>query len=86
MHVVLYTKESCSHCMSAKILLTNKSIPFKEQKLGEDFTRETLLEMFPHAKSFPVIVVDGFNIGGYQQLKEKLEQANTDATKFLIEG
>lgn len=86
MHVVLYTKESCSYCMSAKILLTNKGIPFKEQKLGEDFTRETLLEMFPQAKSFPVIVIDGFNIGGYQQLKEKLDQANTDATKFLIEG
>lgn len=86
MNVVIYTKESCSHCMSAKILLTNKGIPFKEQKLGEDFTREVLLEMFPHAKSFPVIVVDGFNIGGYQQLKEKLEQANNDATKFLVEG
>lgn len=86
MNVVIYTKESCSYCMSAKILLTNKGIPFKEQKLGEDFTREVLLEMFPYAKSFPVIVVDGFNIGGYQELKEKLEQSNNDATKFLIEG
>lgn len=86
MNVVLYTKESCSHCMSAKLLLTNKGISFKEQKLGEDFTRETLLEMFPSAKSFPIIVIDGFNIGGYQQLKEKLDQSNNDATKFLIEG
>lgn len=85
MNVVLYTKESCSFCMSAKILLTNKGIPFKEQKLGEDFTRETLLEMFPSAKSFPVIVIDGFNIGGYHQLKEKLEQSNNDTAKFLIE-
>ena len=85
MNVVLYTKESCSYCMSAKILLTNKGIPFKEQKLGEDFTRETLLEMFPYAKSFPVVVVDGFNIGGYQDLKEKIEQSNNDTAKFLIE-
>jgi glutaredoxin len=72
--------------MSAKLLLTNKGVHFQEQKLGEDFTREILLEMFPHAKSFPVIVVDGFNIGGYQELKEQLERANNDATKFLIEG
>ncbi len=72
--------------MSAKLLLTNKGVSFKEQKLGEDFTRETLLEMFPSAKSFPIIVIDGFNIGGYQQLKEKLDQSNNDATKFLIEG
>lgn len=86
MNVVIYTKENCSYCMSAKILLTNKGISFREQKLGEDFTRETILEMFPSARSFPVIVVDGFNIGGYQELKERLERSNTDATKFLIEG
>lgn len=85
MNVVVYTKENCSFCMSAKLLLTNKGIPFREQKLGEDFTRETLLEMFPSAKTFPVIVVDGFNIGGYQQLKEKLEHTEKESSKFLIE-
>lgn len=86
MNVVVYSKENCSYCMSAKILLTNKGIPFTEKKLGEDFTREMILEMFPSARSFPVIVIDGFNIGGYQQLKERLEQANNDTAKFLVEG
>lgn len=86
MNVVVYTKENCSYCMSAKILLTNKGVPFKEQKLGEDFTRETILEMFPSAKSFPIVVIDGFNIGGYSQLKEKLEESVNDPKKFLVEG
>ena len=86
MHVTIYSKDGCSHCMSAKLLLTNKGIGFKEQKLGEDFTREALLEMFPSAKSFPIIVVDGFNIGGFSQLKEMLESQTNDSKKFLIEG
>ena len=85
MDVVIYSKENCSYCMSAKLLLTNKGIPFKEKKLNEDFTRETLLEMFPNAKSFPVVVVDGFNIGGYMELKETLETRGTDNRKFLTE-
>ena len=33
--------------------------------LDEDFTREELLEKFPHARTFPQIVIDGENIGGY---------------------
>jgi glutaredoxin-related protein len=52
--------------------------------LNEDFTREQLLELFPSVKTFPVIVVDGFNIGGFQQLKEMIETNNTTA-KYLTE-
>lgn len=84
-NVILYTKDNCSYCMNAKSLLVNKNISFKELKLGEDFTRESLLEMFPEAKTFPVIVVDGFNIGGYADLKEQINN-DIDNRKFLIEG
>lgn len=85
MNVILYTKEACSYCTNAKLLLNSKGLSYTEYKLGEDFTRETLLEMFPEARTFPVIVVDGFNIGGYVQLKEKLN-ADNDSRKFLTEA
>ena len=86
MDVVVYSKENCIYCMKAKMLLTNKGVPFKEQKLGQDFTRETILEMFPGAKSFPIIVIDGFNIGGFVELKETLDNRENDTRKFLAEG
>lgn len=86
MNVVLYTKDACSYCINAKLLLNSKGISYSEYKLGEDYTRETLLEMFPEARTFPIIVVDGFNIGGYVQLKEKLNSENNDSRKLLIEG
>lgn len=85
MNVIMYTKDNCSYCTNAKLLLNSKGMSFTEMKLGEDFTRETLLEMFPEAKTFPVIVIDGFNIGGYVQLKEKLNSDPKENRKFLTE-
>lgn len=85
MNVILYTKDLCSYCTNAKLLLTSKGISFTEMKLGEDFTRETLLELFPNARTYPVVVIDGFNIGGYEQLKEQLTSELKESKKFLTE-
>lgn len=86
MEVVIYTKDNCGYCNSAKALLKSRNIPFKELALNVDFTRETLLETFPSARTFPVVVIDGFNIGGYTELYKTLsEQSITGAGKFLTE-
>jgi glutaredoxin len=53
--------------------------------LDKDFTREQLLEMYPTARSFPVVVVDGFYIGGYTQLEQKLNEEFKDQRKLLNE-
>lgn len=85
MEVVLYTKPNCSFCVNAKTLLNAKGINYREFKLNEDFTRENLLELFPSARTYPVIVVDGFHIGGYAQLSEMLSEQKKDSRKFLAE-
>lgn len=84
--VTIYTKENCSYCTKAKMALANKNIQYNELKLNEDFTKESLLELFPSVKTFPVIVVDGFNIGGFDQLEMILNEENEKPKKFLIEG
>jgi glutaredoxin 3 len=87
MKVTIYTKNDCIYCTKAKMLLTNKNISYNEMKLNEDFSRENLLELFPSAKTFPVIVIDGFNIGGYTELERKLLSEETNNTaKLLNEG
>jgi glutaredoxin 3 len=86
MDVVIYTKENCSYCTSAKTFLKNKNISFKELALNVDFTRETLLETFPTARTFPVVVIDGFNIGGFSELVTTInEQTANPNDKFLTE-
>jgi len=64
MKVTIYTKANCVYCDYARNLLEHNKIDYNKLTLDEDFTRENLLELFPSARSFPVIVVDGFNIGG----------------------
>lgn len=85
-HVEIYSKENCSYCNKAKQLLTTMGIPFSEQKLDRDFTREILLERYPHAKSYPVVVVDGFHIGGYTQLVEKVNEQTSSMKQLLNEA
>lgn len=85
MAIELYSKDGCSFCTQAKQLLKIHGKEFYEYKLGEDFTREILLSKFPEAKTFPVIVVDGFNIGGFDQLKTHLAEETSDNRKILLE-
>ena len=66
--IVIYTKPDCSYCVDAKSVLKNNNIPFEEKTLDIDFTREYLLEEYPSAKTFPVIVINEKYIGGYTEL------------------
>jgi glutaredoxin 3 len=86
MKVTIYSKKDCPYCTNAKMLLANRGIGYTELKLDEDFTRENLTQLFPLARTFPVIVVDGFNIGGFTELQKMLTEESKDNRKFLSEG
>jgi len=81
--IEVYSKPNCPYCTKAKQLLMTMNIPFNEYKLDDDFTREIILDKFPLAKSYPIVVVDGFHIGGYSQLVEKINSENSDNRKLL---
>jgi glutaredoxin len=85
MAIEIYSKDYCSFCDQAKQMLRIHGKDFVEYKLDEDFTREVLLSKFPEAKTFPIIVLDGFNIGGFEQLKKHLTEETTDNRKILLE-
>lgn len=74
MFIEVYTKEDCSFCKKSKNLLNKKNIPFTEYRLDVHFTREIILEKYHGVKSFPVIVVDGFRIGGFMELEKMLKE------------
>jgi glutaredoxin len=85
-HVTIYTKNNCVFCTRAKMIMSNKGIQYNELKLHEDFTSEALRELFPSAKTYPIIVVDGFNIGGCNELEMILNEETETSKKFLTEG
>ena len=68
--IEIYSKPSCPYCVRAINLCEQEGYEYTYKMLDEDFTREELFEIFPGARTFPQIRIDGENIGGYQQLEE----------------
>lgn len=86
MSVEIYTNDTCAFCSMTKQLLVEHGLSYTEKKLGVDFTREFILEHFPGASAYPVIIIDGMNVGGYNGLKNYLTLAeNQDNLKFLVD-
>jgi glutaredoxin 3 len=68
MEIKIYSKHNCIFCDKAKMRLAkyNPTVLM----LDEDFTREEFFKLFPNAKTFPQIVMDGKSVGGYMDLNE----------------
>ena len=69
MKVEIYSKPQCPYCDMAKNLATQKEYDLTVKMLDEDFDRETLMETFPGARTFPQIIVDDEKIGGFTEFK-----------------
>ena len=76
--VITYGKESCPQCVTAKNLMDRikDTIPIfakcTYKKLDVDFTREELFAIFPDAKTFPQISVNGASVT-FDQFKTTIE-------------
>ena len=68
--IEIYGKPQCPFCDRAKALCEQKGYEYTYKQLGEDFGREEVLELFPGARTFPQIKIDGKNIGGYMELAQ----------------
>ena len=76
MKTEIYSKDNCSFCDKAKILLS-KYNP-KIFMLDKDFTKEEFFKKFPNAKTFPQIIINKEHVGGYAELKRWLEKNSFD--------
>jgi glutaredoxin 3 len=72
MKAIVWSKYHCPYCDQAKALLTSKGIQFEERKIGDGYTKEDLLEAVPTARTVPQIFLDDKLIGGFNELKQKL--------------
>ena len=75
MKVEIYSKPQCPYCDMAKRLAEQKEFDLTYKMLDEDFDRETLMETFPGARTFPQIIVDGEKIGGFTEYKALVDQS-----------
>jgi glutaredoxin len=73
MKVEIWSKPACPFCVQAKQLAELKGFDYEYKMFGDDFDRETLMETFPGARTFPQIIVDGEKIGGFTEFKALVE-------------
>ena len=71
---IIYSKPSCGYCLQAKDLLEQNKLEFEYKQLGTHYSLQEFMELFPDARSFPMIIKDDEVIGGYNDLAESLKQ------------
>lgn len=76
MKAIVWTKENCGQCLQAKNMLKLRGIDYEERMIGMGWTKEDLLEAVPDARSVPQIFFDGQLVGGFIELKERLQNVN----------
>lgn len=68
--IIVYSKPSCPACDGAKMFLKTKYLEYQLKQLDVDFTQQEIKELYPTARSYPIIVIDGTYIGGFNELKQ----------------
>ena len=79
MEVEIYSKTNCIFCDKAKMRLSKQKPIIR--MLDMDYTRDDFFKKFPNARTFPQIIINGKNIGGYHELEKWLE-TNTFDSEF----
>ena len=72
MTTIIYTKDNCPYCVSAKQLLEEKGKQYIETVVGRDIRRDDFISLFPNVKTVPHIIINGEQIGGFDKLTEWL--------------
>jgi len=70
--IEIWSKPNCVFCDKAEMLCKMKSLEFKKYMLYEDYTTEDFFKLFPDARTFPQITMDGEYIGGFTELDAHL--------------
>ena len=72
--IEIYGKTFCPYCDKAKALCERESYEYSYKQLDKDFTREDFFDMFPTARTFPQIKINGELIGVYTELEAWSQQ------------
>ena len=79
MRIIVYTKENCPNCTSAKQLLDSKGLEYIDVDIERGTRWENMLKEYPDARQMPQIFINDQRVGGLAGLQtalKKLEEIN----------
>lgn len=82
--IEIFGKIACPSCTKAKQFCESRGLKFEYKQLDTDFNREELFEIFPTARTFPQIKINGNAIGGYEQMIEYIDNTGYNGTGFTL--
>ncbi len=77
MKIKIYSTSKCPYCVRAieaatKIAEKDSRVQVIVLKRYEDFDDSTMRMIFPDAKTYPQIIIDGHKIGGWAEFQEEM--------------
>ncbi len=69
---IVWSQSNCPACSQAKALLDSRGIEYEVKMLGENATKQELMEAVPTARSVPQIFLNGEYVGGLSELRNVL--------------
>lgn len=73
MNIVIYTKENCPNCESAKTLLETQGLPYTAFNLDEPAKLAAFCETYPGVRQMPQIFINDQRVGGIDGLRAALK-------------
>ena len=71
--IEIYGKTFCPYCDKAKNLCEREGLDYSYKQLDTYFSRYEFFNIFPAARTFPQIKIDGNDVGGYTELESWLQ-------------
>ena len=74
MQIVIYTKTNCPNCTTAKRLLDDKGIEYREIYADDYVVVAALLREYPEVRQMPQVFINDQRVGGLAGLQAALKE------------
>lgn len=82
MKAIVWSKDNCPFCDQAKSMLKQSNFEIEERKIGNNWTKEQLLEMVPNARTVPQIFINNVLVGGLNDLRKYISETMEPQSSF----
>ena len=75
-NIVIYTQDMCGYCVAAKEEFESREWDYTTHNIKHEDNYDNLKKLLPDVKTVPQIWIDEKYIGGYDELKEWLNNVD----------